>query len=538
MTGQVEDASLELPGTPDADGWRRLHPLSPVLRGGLFLLVIIGVIIANLRDVIVEIFVTGGDDDLEGGGNILTLVNYLAEQGLVIIVIGGVVGILLLVVLLSWIAWRFQTYRITADTVEARSGVIFRQHRRAPLDRVQSVNLQRSLLARMVGLTKIAVLTAGQGGKVELAYLGHRDAKAVREQILQLAAAHRDGRTLEQPATDMQATAAVSYDGTEYAPANDRLTQRAQDFADFDMDPEATASEALVRVPVGRLLGSIALSWEAVFTLGLLVAALVFGIVGLALDFFGAGAASLLTIIPLILVMFAIIFSQFNKGFNFTLSRGREAVRIGSGLTSTVTDSIPFGRIHAIEARQPLMWRPFGWWRVRVTLAGYSVAQGGQSPTQNLVLPVGPEHDVIRIIESLVPGTTAGLTDGLSGTGEGYIGAGPRSGWVLWFGKARAGVRIDIPEDAPNSATFRIRRGFLTRSLAIMPVVRAQSIELRRPWIHHMLGLASIHAHTVMGPVSLERRGLALEDARRVFDELQTEILRVQSGDTSERPAG
>lgn len=540
MTEESLDAGLELPGTPDAEGWRKLHPLSPVLRGGLFFLVLIGIIIANLRDVLVQLFVTGDNGSGEGG-SIIDLFEYLSKQGLILVVVGAVLGIILLVVLLSWISWRFQTYRVTPDTVEARSGVLFRQHRRAPLDRIQSVNLQRSLLARLVGLTKIEVLTGGQGGKVELAYIGHRDAKSVREQILQLAAARREGRTIEQPVDTIEGPAPVSYDGSAYAEPVDALTERAQNFVDFDVDPEATASQSLVRVPVGRLLGGIALSWETVFTAFLILIAVFWGVVSTIIGatgagdaFLGAGGISLLTIIPLILVMVAIIFGQFNKGFNFTLSRGRDAVRVGAGLTSTVTDSIPFGRIHAIEARQPLFWRPFGWWRVRVTVAGHSVMQGGQSAIQNVVLPVGPEHDVIRVIEALVPGTSAGLTDGLSGPGEGYTGAGPKSGWVLWFGKARAGVRIDVPETETANATLRIRRGYLTRSLSIMPVVRAQSIQLRRPFVHYMLGLASIQAHTVIGPVSLERRGLALADARRLFDDLEAMILRVQSTDTSE----
>ncbi|MFC5338823.1 PH domain-containing protein [Leucobacter denitrificans] len=542
MTHEVNDAGLDLPGTPNAEGWRRLHPLSPVLRGGIFFLVIVGVVIANLRDVIVGIFVAGNDEGDGEGGNIIDLFEFLVEEGLVWLVVAGVLGIILFVVLLSWVAWRFQTYRVSADTVEARSGVLFRQHRRAPLDRIQSVNLQRSLLARIVGLTKIEVLTGGQGGKVELAYLGHRDAKTVREQILQLAAARREGRDIADAVEEITGTAPVSYDGSAYAEATDAFTGRAQDFVDFDVDPEAAASQSLVRVPVGRLVGGIALSWETVFTAALLLVALFWGVIGTILGavgvgdgFFGSGGAALLTLIPLVLVMIAVIFGQFNKGFNFTLSRGKDAVRVGAGLTSTVTDSIPFGRIHAIEARQPLFWRPFGWWRVRVTVAGHSVMQGGQSATQNLVLPVGPEDDVIRVIETLVPGTVAGLRDGLSGPGDGYIGAGPRSGWVLWFGKARAGVRIDVPELDPANATLRIRRGYLTRSLSIMPVVRAQSIQLRRPMVHYWLGLASIQAHTVMGPVNLERRGLALADARRVFDELERTILEVQRNDQSGR---
>lgn len=529
-------AEGSLPGTADAEGWRRLHPLSPLLRGGLVLLVIIGVVVANFRDRFVELFFadrvfegSGVDVDVDPSGDIVSLIEYLAGQGLLLLVLGALLAVLLLIVLFAWIAWRFSTYRITDEAVEARRGVLFRTHRRAPLERIQSVNLQRSLPARVLGLTKIEVLTAGQGGKVELAYLGYRDAKTVREQIVRRAAMKRGGRPAVAAALPQAAAAGIAGRGV-LANVGDRLSERAIDFADADIDPEAIAADALVRVPVGRLLGGIALGWEAVVTLVLMVAVIVGGSLIAPGVLFG--------IVPLILVMASILFTQFNKGFNFTLSRDGDSVRTGAGLTATATETIPFGRIHAVEARQPLLWRPLGWWRVRITVAGHSVAQGGQNTSQNVVLPVGPEADVLRVIETLLPGVgddeheMAALRDGLMGSGEGYLRAGPRAAWVLLWGRRRAGIRI--ADEGTAQATLRVRRGVLTRSLAIMPIVRAQSVQLRRPLLHRLLGLASLQAHTVLGPVRMEMRGIELEAARSAFDELAAEVLRVQGTEARE----
>lgn len=539
--GSLSDtAEGSLPGTADAEGWRRLHPLSPLLRGGLVLLVIVGVVVANFRDRFVELFFadrvfegSGVDVDFDSSGDIVSLIEYLAGQGLLLLVLGALLAVLLLIVLFAWIAWRFSTYRITDEAVEARRGVLFRTHRRAPLERIQSVNLQRSLPARVLGLTKIEVLTAGQGGKVELAYLGYRDAKTVREQIVRRAAMKRGGRQTAAAALHQTATAGVAGRGV-LANVGDRLSERAIDFADADIDPEAIAADALVRVPVGRLLGGIALGWEAVVTLVLMAAVIVGGSLIAPGVLFG--------IVPLILVMASILFTQFNKGFNFTLSRDGDSVRTGAGLTATATETIPFGRIHAVEARQPLLWRPLGWWRVRITLAGHSVAQGGQNTSQNVVLPVGPEADVLRVIETLLPGVgddeheMAALRDGLMGPGEGYLRAGPRAAWVLLWGRRRAGIRI--ADEGTAQATLRVRRGVLTRSLAIMPIVRAQSVQLRRPLLHRLLGLASLQAHTVLGPVRMEMRGIELEAARSAFDELAAEVLRVQGAEARELREG
>lgn len=541
LAGAVEAA---LPGTADAAGWRRLHPLSPLLRGGLVLIVIAGIIVANFRDRFVEVFFAdqvwrgreGVEVDFSGEGDVVDLYNYLLEQGLLLLVLGGILAVILLIVLFSWIAWRFHTYRINGEAVEEQSGVLFRKHRRAPLDRIQSVNLQRPLPARVLGLTKVEVLTGGQGGKVELAYLSHRDAKTVREQILRLAAAKREGSAglvggdTAGPGA-ISAPAPVGPDGFVYGAPSSALTARAQDFVDLDVDPAALEAQTLVRVPVARLVGSIALSWEAVITVVVLVGVVVGGAV--------LEPALILGVVPLLLVMAGIMFGQFNKGFNFTLSRSRDAVRTGAGLTSTVTETVPFGRIHAVEARQPLLWRGFGWWKVRITTAGHSLAQGGQNAMQNVVLPVGREPDVLRVIETLLPGVgseedeIAALRNGLSGEAHGYLGAGPRGAAVLLWGRSRAGVRI---ADADRSeATLRVRRGALTRSFAVMPVLRAQSVQLRRPLLHRFLGLASLQAHTVLGPVRMEMRGLELHDAQRTFDELAATVLRVQNAEAQQR---
>lgn len=598
--------SPSLPGKADSEGWRRMHPLTPLLQGGLFLIIIVGVLIANLRDRFIDLFV--GDMAEENGYD---LIEVMVEEGLALIVIGGVLAVILLIVLFSWLSWRVHTYRVSAEAVENREGILFKKHRRAPLERIQSVNLQRPLLARFVGLTKIEVQTAGQGGKVELAYLGHRDAKTVREQILRSAARSQgqnspgqnapmqsvsgvgvSGRELRgqsapepealiqpQPgageagarppgaesegahaglaggaaAIPVEPHAAVGYDGTLYGSPTGALEQRAQDFADFDIDPEARTTGALLKVPVGRLLGGIALSWEMLTLVVLVIAAIVGSFWQLAL---------ITALIPLVLVFGSIMFAQFNKGFNFTVSRGGGGVRTSAGLTATNTESIPFGRIHAIEAFQPIGWRPFGWWKMRITTAGGSVAQGGQNQSQNTVLPVGTEDDVLRVFETLLPGIgneaheVEGLREGLIGRGAGYLGGGPRSGAVLLFGRRRAGLRLELssvrggeeregdavaggtiagvaPGSPDEGANLRIRRGVFTRTFIVMPILRAQSVQLRRPLLHRGLGLASIQAHTVLGPVRVEMRGVELAAAEQLFDVLAETVVLVQSGEAA-----
>ena len=525
--------------------WHRLHPLSPLLRGGLAFLVIGGVLLANFRDRILELFFAEqfvGDFGPDEG----VFLEFLVEQRLIVAAIGVALAVIALIIFFSWLSWRFHSYRITGEAVESRSGILFRQHRRAPLERIQSVNLQRPLLARMLGLTEVEVQTAGQGGKVALSYLGFGVAKDVRQQILRSVAQSRaaqhpaDADAVEADA--VEAEAAVREQGVEslalsgadaqrlpVLPA--KLEQRAQEFIDFDIDPQARAAGSLVSVPVGRLFASIAMSWDIGFPLllvsGSVIAALVWSPIAFT------------AIIPAVLIGVGIGFGSFNKGFRFTLSRGHEGVRVGSGLTATHTETIPFGRIHAIEARQPLGWRPFGWWRVRVTTAGRGAAEGGQNSLRNVVLPVGKLDDVTRVIATLLPGVAECpdelelLRRGILGAGAegGYLPAGPRAAWVLWFARRRAGLRLERPDS--EHATLRVRRGWLNRSFVMMPILRAQSVQFSRPLVQRFIGLATLQAHTVLGPFQVVMRGIAEPRAREAFTELSRVVVRVQASEAA-----
>lgn len=550
--------------------WRRLHPLSPLLRGGLVLIVVAGIVIANLRDRFIELFLARGVVDAMGP-NEGDIIDYLAGRSLLVWALLGVAVVVLLIIGGAWLSWRFSTYRITAEAVEVKHGVLFRQHRRAPLERIQSVNLQRSLLARILGLTQVDVQTAGQGGKVALQFLGHNDAKIVREQILLAARVSKAGAAgvsgapangfaagtaapsgmvpgiaapaaidpatglpypAPQPAPAQQGPIAVDFAGQPYTVAAGAIDSRLRDLADFDIDPSARASGMMIKVPVGRLIGSILLSSEMIVMLGV-VAAIIIGSIF-------ASPFMLAAIFPFGIVMVGVLIAQFNKGFNFVLSRAEDGVRIGAGLTATSTETIPFGRVHAVEAMQPLGWRPFGWWKVRITTAGHSAAEAGQNKMQNTVLPVGQLEDVVRVFETLLheggPGFEdrhAALRDALIGSGEGYTKAGRRGAWLLWFGVRRAGVQIHQPNDP--SASLRIRRGWLTRSLSVMPIVRAQSVQFTRSFGHYLLGLASIKAHTVLGPVRVQMRGLELSEAQQFFDFLAANVVYVQGLDATSR---
>src|SRR5690606_21953868 len=103
----------------------------------------------------------------------------------------GIVVVILVVIGLFWLSWRMHTFRVTDEVVEVRSGVVFRSHRKARLDRIQGINVARSLFARIFGAAKLEISAAGSDANVQLAYLSSANADGLRAEILTRAAGMR-----------------------------------------------------------------------------------------------------------------------------------------------------------------------------------------------------------------------------------------------------------------------------------------------------------------------------------------------------------
>ena len=246
----------ELVRSPLSDGeWHRLHPLTPLLRGGLFLVVVIGIIVANLRDRLVFLFLPVFAPDLpaeeleewEGSGD---PIDFIVANDLYLAAGIGVLVVLIGLTVIFYLSWRFHTFRITGDDVEVRSGILFRTQRRAPLDRVQGVNLTRPMIARLAGMAKLEVVGAGTDANVKLEYLSTVNAEAVRSDILRLAS----GRRL----ADAQAGSAAG-GRTRMGALSDTVSRGITGLIEGDEAPVAVP-DSVVHIPVLRLIVSHVIS--------------------------------------------------------------------------------------------------------------------------------------------------------------------------------------------------------------------------------------------------------------------------------------
>ena len=149
------------------DQWRRVHKLSPLLNSGAALGALVGVFALNNVKQLSE---------LAG-----TISHRFSALGATAVTLGAIVVVFALIGGLMFWQWRNTYFAITTKAVHFRHGIFFKAHRRAPLDRIQSVDISRPLLARVLGLAELNVETAGGADShVKIKYLAVGEAEDVR----------------------------------------------------------------------------------------------------------------------------------------------------------------------------------------------------------------------------------------------------------------------------------------------------------------------------------------------------------------------
>lgn len=498
--------------SPLSDGeWHRLHPLTPLMKGGLFLVVVIGIVVTNLRDRLIAVFLPGMADEYDYAGD---PIDYIVANDLLILAALVVLGVLVVLLALFWISWRFHTFRITGDDVEVRSGVLFRTHRRAPLDRVQGVNLTRPMIARILGMAKLEVVGAGLDANVKLEYLSTPNAEAVRGDILRLAS----GRRL----ADARRESGGSARGRAAAVVSAGITGLIEGEEGADDNPAS-----VVHLPPGRLIGAHLLSGSTIWLILLLIGVVVGSVIGTPWLLF--------SIVPTLIGFGAYWFRQITRSLRYSIAPTPAGVRITFGLFTTITETLPPGRIHAVELAQPLLWRRLGWFRIRVNRLSGRAATDTSSQQFSDVLPVGTLADVDRVLRLILPGLPGDalpvvLERGILGpvADDPYTNTPRRARWLRPLSWRRNGFLL-----TPDA--LLLRSGVLRRALVVLPLARLQSIRLSQGPVDRAVGVANITGHTVLGQVSGSLGILDRAAAVAVWTDAAAAVTAASSRDRSHR---
>jgi putative membrane protein len=155
---------------PTPAHFRRLHPLTPLLRGWAWLAGAVAF---------------GGQDAIRAGdpGRFALFLPVIA-------LVGFGVGLA---------SWWFTRYGFDGDALRIDSGILQRRSRRVRLDRLQAVDVVRPLAGRLLGVSELRLEVAGgTNTEAPLAYLSADDAVRLRAELLARAAGI-DAETPEAP---------------------------------------------------------------------------------------------------------------------------------------------------------------------------------------------------------------------------------------------------------------------------------------------------------------------------------------------------
>jgi putative membrane protein len=382
-----------------------------------------------------------------GGGGVWDAAGHLAA---VVAIVG-----------LGFVSWLVTRWRVEGGDLRIETGLLRRSSQRFPLSQVQAIDTVRPGLARVFGLAELRLRMGGSGGSARLAYLPVGQAEVLRARLLALSrGAHED-------------------------------TPEPQD-------------SPLVRVPVRRVAGSLVLS---VPVLVLVVYAAI--LAGIELGGGSARAVAGLAL-PILLGDAVAIWRRFNRAYGATIAAAPEGLRFRSGLVETNAETIPEGRVQAVQLVEPILWRPFGWCRLDVDVAGRARERGEEHRSERelrAVLPVGTRAEADAILELLVPGAP-----------EPARRPPRRARWKSPLRYRRLGFDYD-DRYAVTAA------GRLGRVRVWVPLTKVQSLRRVEGPVQRLLRVATVHLDTAGKRVEAALRDVDGDASVRDLEQL-TELAR------------
>ena len=496
-------------------------------------------------------------------------------------------AVLVLILVAGSIDWWFTRYSLDDLAIHRRSGFLFKKNRTIRLESVQSVDISRPLVARLLGLSELRFEVAdGSSEALHIKYVSARKAEVLRRTAMasiNLLRSEATGRPVDVLPDSMQISAErmpdanqlhqpfeASYEASYGAPLQDGAQQPAPEQSapqhPGTQQPVASRRGARMPVPVTadpsqppifrisnvRLIASIMLEhlvW-LVPAVALMVGAAVFAAMM-------GGESPFLIFMAMLPGMFApmvgyvvALWTRFDGAANFKITpSGQGGVTLRYGFTGTHTQNVMVERIQALAVEQSILWRAFGWYRIKMTIAGIGIEKNDNQKvvTRNVALPVGNKQETLMVLRLLLPALDEAQAQVLLDTADGSLKSQkpqvpamivtPSSArWMdllTWkrngvttvgytAGSVQASTRID--SDAARSSVgehtrgdlLLIRGGYFIRTLSIVPVSRVLSVSRGQGPLQRAFGCASVHFGTVPGPV----RTLMMHLPPRVCEDL------------------
>ena len=303
--------------------------------------------------------------------------------------------------IVSVMNWWFQRFRVTDREVMSRSGVIAKQERVVPFERIQSVDLDEAPLERIFRIVRVRIETAagGQAGTdIEIPALKRDDAIALRQDLL---TARQHARTGEKitPASDDVAEQVPDRMAT--TPARARSAQA--DAMGGELLRRITTRELLIAGatsgrfgPAAAIVGTLTqfgdeliprnvwerVPWESFAEAASNIQILV----------------SAVTLLGIVAWLLAIATTALTFG-NFEIRREDDQLYLQYGLLDRRRTTIPIRRIQAIQVREGVLRQPFGFAEIRFETAGF----GNDGSSSGVLFPLLPRREVRDLLSRASP---------------------------------------------------------------------------------------------------------------------------------------
>ena len=422
-------------------------------------------------------------------------------------------AIVLVGLVFHFLHWRRFRYGVGAREIVIESGILHRNRRSIPFDRIQDVDIEQALLSRLFGLAKVRIET-GAGGKDE----GVLDSVSTGEAARLRAAvrAWREGEGEWQGGR------------SETSAATDRQVGEAR-----------AAARPLFAMGPGRLLLYGLFNFSLVYIGGLFAALQTFddplkawlgfdvydpgrwlGLAGEAAHHaLSAGAILALALIAIILGVVASLIRIVARDFGYLLSVEGGRFRRQRGLLTRSEAVIAKARVQLAYVETGPIRRWFGWfWLSFQTLGAGSDGSGHQvaapfarsdeivpilAETGALRLPpndsltmVSRRHIVRAIIRNVLLPTAAIAIASIWWPPALYLAA------LLPPLALVAALERRCHRYGLDGELLFVRRGVWRQQLFVVPVASLQALSLARSWLQRRLGLATLIIDTAGAPVT------------------------------------
>lgn len=509
---------------------QRLHWLTPILKTWQLVLALIAFLAYQNLQEIRELSKQAKNYHL------------LDDVGLVVLVVlVGVVAFFAIMGLYAYVSWRCMSYTLDAKSITLHQGIIFKNKRSVYLERIQSVDINRTLVARLLGLGTVRIESAGgSGSNLDLSYLKNSELAGIRAQLLEAAFAAKaphEGAAMGlaqmvpgAPVPDVQPAPQPGGQMPGQYVQGGHYTQAGQYGAGQYAAGAQLQEQTLYSVSTTRLIGSYLLTPALVVSAVAVIAIIITGVLALSgVSNAGAIMGAGFGVFAAASAMASSLWGRFNHDFNFSLAVSRVGLRLHGGLTQTYSRTLPPNRIHAVELTQPLMWRLKGWWRVEVLTAGVSGASEGTDSTgenkanftADSLLPVGDWGQALYALWLVIPELASANPQALLNNMAYGVGTANPSGDHLWCAPGRTRwldpLLYKRNAVAVTDTAVLIRAGRFKRRLIVLTHERSQSLALSQGPFERLVDVANIKFDMVPGPIKPVIRHLDTGQARQLW---------------------